>query len=85
MHWADVIPLLGAISSLLTTVVAGVIALRQRGLKNDLAENLKVTFETHVMMNSRTDAMLAQLDKQRKLLQANGITLPDDDSITEVT
>lgn len=85
MHGLDVIGLLGAISSLLTTVVASVIALRQRSIKNDLADNMRVTVETRVLMNGRTDAMLALLDKQRRLLQANGISLPIDESITEVT
>lgn len=74
MSVTDAVQLITAITTLVTAIGAIIIAMRQSTIK-------KTTEETRTLVNGRTDAMMVQLEKQRTVLQENGIQIPKDASL----
>lgn len=63
-----------AIVAVLGAVTAFIVALRP--IRKELEKNTKVTEETHVLVNSKHDALVDQQTKAENRLRENGIPLP---------
>jgi hypothetical protein len=77
----DVIQILTGVTTLVTAAGIAVVTVRTAKIKKLADDTQKVGKETHAMVNSRMDAMMALLEKQRTALQGAGVVIPLDDSI----
>lgn len=80
MSVANILQLLTGVTTLITAIGVAVVAVRSSMIK----DVQRIGLETHTMVNSRMDAMMALLEKQRTALQSAGIPIPLDDSIPDM-
>jgi hypothetical protein len=70
-----------SLTSIVSTIFAGFIAARTGSIKRTGEDAQRTGEATAHQLNSRTDALMEQLELQRALLQEHGITIPPDASL----